>query len=209
MSAYYFLVMTRKPLVLRPDPSIVPQFLENLQRQIGKQYNYLKAIQTWVGLFFLEKLRIPVKVLNSNRDSQICSDGIMNCHPNCEEFIRKYSNSLDYLKIGVFSLNDFLFLAEKGEFSVVKLPYPFKGVSGAEDKKFLMLARKLLQEDSIFTSIVNANNLIQTGRLLTSIKKKKFRNAYRLAFIAAQAMKVARVPGVEAFHILSFFWPRI
>jgi hypothetical protein len=209
MPAYYFLVMSRKPLVLRLKPSSRQAFLNNLTRMIGKHYNYLKAVNTWISLFFLEKLKIPLKVKNDDSESPICSDGILASHPEIEHLLRKYSSSLDYSKIGAFSINDFLFLAEKQEFEVIKLPYPFSGISSSEDQKYLFKAKRLLQQESIFSSIVNASNLIQTGRLLGSIKKKKYRKAYRLVFILAQLMKVARIRGVEAFHILSFFWPRL
>lgn len=208
MPAYYFLIMNRKPLVLRiRNKEHHGPFLANLRRIIGKKYNYAKAVQTWIALFMNEKLKIPYRVKDDWPDSVICSDAILSQYPGIFEILKKFPG-LDYGKTGVFSLNDFLFLAEKEEFEVLKLPYPFLGIS-SEDSRYLTVARKLLKQESLFASIVNVSNLIQTGRVLGSIKKKKYSNAYRLVFAAAQIMKIARIKGIEAFHIVSFLWPRL
>ena len=44
--SYYFLVMNRKPLILRPPKSIKDQFLKNSRLLVGKKYNYKKAAST-------------------------------------------------------------------------------------------------------------------------------------------------------------------
>lgn len=207
MPAYYFLVINRKPLVLRIKKEFRETFLSNLQSLIGKKYNYAKAVQSWIASFMNEKLKIPYLVKDDRPDLVICSDAILSQYPNNPEILKKFSG-LDYFKIGVFTINDFLFLADKGEFEVIKLPYPFLRIP-SDNTLYLTAAKKLLQQESLIASIINVNNLIQTGKVLASIKKKEYRNAYRLVFLAAQIMKIARIRGVEAFHIISFLWPRI
>ena len=188
--SYFFLVMNRKPFVLRLPPDIKNEFLQNARNLLGKSYNYGKA-------------------MNTNPDRLICTDGVFSAHPHINELRKKYNNTLDYDKIGSHSLNDFLVLAEKGEFLVVKLPFPLNSIAMHEGKNYCIIARKLLQKESLFSSIVNLNNIISTGRLWASTKKKRYRNAYRLMFAIAQAMKMMRIQGVELFQLISFVWPRL
>ena len=207
--SYFFLVMNRKPFVLRLPPDIKNEFLQNARNLLGKSYNYGKAMNTWISLVFYEKMNLPLRFNDTNPDRLICTDGVFSAHPHINELRKKYNNTLDYDKIGSHSLNDFLVLAEKGEFLVVKLPFPLNSIAMHEGKNYCIIARKLLQKESLFSSIVNLNNIISTGRLWASTKKKRYINAYRLMFAIAQAMKMMRIQGVELFQLISFVWPRL
>lgn len=207
--AYYFLIMNRKPLVLRLPQELRHEFLQNSRDLLEKNYDYMKALATWTSLVMHEKTGIVVKVLEKHPEKVICTDGVLGAHPHIKEIRKKYGGHLDYASIGAHSLNDYLLLAEKGEFEIVKLPFPMSSIVTQEGKNYTAMAKKLLQKDSVFSSIVNLNNVIVTARLLTSTKRRKFRNAYRLMFAMAQVMKMMRMKGVEIFQILSFVWPRL
>ena len=207
--AYYFLTMSRKPLVLRLPQELKEKFLQNARGLLDRGYNYFKALHTWGSLVLYEKAGVALRIQDKHPERIICSDAILEAHPRIQEIRKKFGIHLDYSRIGSHSLNDYLVLAERGEFEVVKLPFPMNSIGSTEGKNYSVVARRILQKESLFSSIVNLNNIIVTGRLLSSTKKRKFRNAYRLVFAVAQAMKMMRINGVELFQIISFVWPRI
>ena len=183
--------------------------MNNARLLLDKSYNYCKALHTWLSLVVYEKFNIPMKFEDTHPDRVICTDAILGALPHIKELRKKMGSLLDYDKVGSHSLNDFLTLAEKGELEVVRLPYPCNEISSQEEKLYKAHAKKLVSKESIFSSIVNLNNILQTGRILSSTKKKRYKNAYRLVFAVASVLKMLRIKGVELFHILSFAWPRL
>lgn len=206
---YYFLVMNRKPLVLRVKKEVKDQFLRNLSLLIDKPYNYMRAASVWLSSVLSERLKLVCKFPLEKTDKLICTDAILGALPSIDVLRKKYAKELDYDKIGSHTLNDFLALADLAEFEIVKLPYPFNMITTSETRNYRATAKRILQKESLFSSIINLNNVIQTSQILSSTKEKRYRNAYRLVFAVAQAMKMMRIKGVELFHILSFVWPKI
>jgi hypothetical protein len=209
ISTHYFLIMNRKPLVLRLPSPIRSQFLENAKSLLGKDYNFRKVLNSWISVVLLERANFSMKIPDPDPNKVICTDAILGSHPNIEGIRKKFESYLDYTKTGSHSINDFLTLAERGEMEIVKLPFPLNTITSQEGKDYKLIVRRLQKKESVFSSIINLNNFLQTKKLMSSIKKKRYRNAYRLVVAAAQIMKMMKIKGVEAFHILSFLWPRL
>ncbi|CAG9321724.1 unnamed protein product [Blepharisma stoltei] len=206
--SYHFLLFSRKPFVLRVKDNIRAQFLENIRSLNNQKYESTKALTTWLYLVLYERFRITLKV--PSEDRRICTDSILSALPNIQEIREKYSDCLDFGKIGSHSLNDFLVLEQKGVLDVVKLPFPFN-LSDSSIKKdsYAAVARKMAKKQGIEHTVLNIRDAASVAKFAWSLKKTKYRRVYGLLCAIALYMRKMEVPGNELFQILSLVWPKL
>jgi len=202
---YLFTAFKRKPCVLRPrlTRQSNEKFIEALSLLVGRPYDYTKTLKIWTKLF-IHKFTGVVLANPQLKPSHriICTEAVTESLPGGRAALQTFKQDLDFGKFKIPSVNDFLVLASHGIFDVVRLPFPYHPMEGAEDN---ILTYRL----KVISHIRELHELVSTVRDGIDMRAKKYKKLYFLLWASAYALKSESLPSHQLFSLISRVWPKL